>query len=170
MSRDIKIKFDPASYLGWELNHFHSRDKPYGARKETDFLSADSLSELLSKIDTAEAELLLFDPPIKAMWKNHSPVQWIPVEFYAMRSGRVFYRDERGQAMSEFVRNFESGHTSDKFRLINDEYAELAKRVEAAVRANQKAFEKASMLKRGFAKLSPEIFESASVKPGREEP
>lgn len=132
-------------------------------------MSAESLPELCDAIRKAESELLLFETPIKAMWKYHSPVSWIPIEFYAMREGRVFFRDERGEAHSEFVRNFNESHTREKFRLINAEYPALAKKVDDAVRANQKAYQKAESLKRQFAQVTADLFESVKVKAGKEQ-
>ena len=164
----IKITFDPPVYNGWKLEHYPNNEKPFCARKGHDFASAETLSELRSEIHRAESELLHFDPPIKAMWKNNSPVAWIPVEFHAMRDGKVFFRDERGEAHSEYLTNLSSSHVSDKFRLINDEYPALAKQVDAAVKANQKAYAKVVALKIRFAKVTPELFESAKVVAGKE--
>jgi hypothetical protein len=166
---NIKITFDPPTYNGWKLEHYPSNDSPFRARKGQDFVSAESLPELCDAIRKAESELLLFDDPIKAMWKCSSPVSWIPVEFYAMREGRVFFRDERGEAHSEFVRNFNESHTRDKFRLINAEYPALAKKVDDAVKANQKAYQKAEDLKRRFAQVTADLFESVKVKAGKEQ-
>ena len=165
---NIQIKFDPPTYNGWKLAHYPSNDSPFRAQKGQDFVSAESLPELCDAIRKAESELLLFDTPIKAMWKYHSPVSWIPVEFYAMREGKVFFRDERGEAHSEHVRNFGESHTQDKFRLINDEYPALIKQVDAAVKANQKAYQKAEALKRRFARVTADLFESVKVKAGKE--
>jgi len=165
---NIKITFDPPTYNGWKLDHYPSNELPFRARKGQDFVSAESLPELCDAIRKAEAELLLFDTPIQAMWRGNSASTWILVEFYAMREGRVFFRDERGEAHSEFVRNFDEAHTRDKFRLINDEYAALAKKVDDAVKANQKAYEKAEGLKRRFAQVTADLFESVKVKAGKE--
>lgn len=164
----IKITFDPPVYNGWKLEHYPNNEKPFCARKGHDFASAETLSALQGEITRAESELLHFTPPIKAMWKHHSPVAWIPVEFHAMRDGRIFFRDERGEAHSEYIRNLESSHVSDRFRLINDEYHDLAKQVDAAAKANQKAYDKVVTLKRRFAKVTPELFESAKVVAGKE--
>jgi hypothetical protein len=94
---------------------------------------------------------------------------WVPVEFYAMREGRVFFRDERGEARSEHIRNFGESHTRDNFRLINDEYPSLIKQVDAAVKANQKAYQKAEALKRRFAQVTADLFESVKVTAGKEQ-
>jgi len=164
----IKITFDPPVYNGWKLEHYPNNEKPFCARKGHDFASAETLSALQSEIHRAESELLHFDPPIKAMWLGYSRDLWIPVEFHAMRDGKIFFRDERGEAHSEYVSNLESSHVSDKFRLINDEYPALAKQVDAAVKANQKAYQKVVALKIRFAKVTPELFESAKVVAGKE--
>lgn len=166
---NIKITFDPPIYNGWKLEHFHNAEKPYRASKNKDYVSAETLSELEGAICKAESELLLFDPPIQAMWQCSSPVSWIPVEFYAMRDGRVFFRDERGEAHSEFISNFTNSHVLDKFRLINAEYPALAKKVDEAVKANQKAYQKAESLKRRFAKVTADLFASSKVMSGKEE-
>jgi hypothetical protein len=165
---NIKITFDPPTYNGWKLEHYPNNSTPFNARKGLDFVSAETLPELCDAIRKAEAELLLFDTPIQAMWKCNSPVSWIPVEFYAMREGRVFFRDERGEAHSEIVRNFNEAHTREKFRLINDEYPALAKKVDDAVKANLKAYQKAEELKRRFAQVTADLFESVKVKAGKE--
>jgi len=164
----IKITFDPPVYNGWKLEHYHNTEKPFCARKGHDFASAETLSELQSEIHRAESELLHFTPPIKAMWNHNSPGAWIPVEFHAMRDGRIFFRDERGEALSEYISNFESSHVSDKFRLINDEYHDLAKQVDAAAKAYKKAYDKVAALRRRFAKVTPELFQSAKVVAGKE--
>ena len=164
----IKITFDPPIYNGWKLEHYPNNEKPFCARKGHDFASAETLSALTGEIHQAESELLHFTPPIKAMWKHNSPVAWIPVEFHAMRDGKIFFRDERGEAHSEHIRNLESSHISDRFRLVNDEYHDLAKQVDAAAKANQKAYDKVVALKRRFAKVTPELFESAKVVAGKE--
>lgn len=163
---NIKITFDPPVYNGWKFEHYPNHENPFRARKNQDAVSAESLPELMDAIRRAENELLLFDPPIQAMWKYHSPVSWVPVEFYAMRDGRVFFRDERGEAHSEFISNFQNSHTLEKFRLVNDEYPELAKKVEAAVAVNRKAYEKVESLKRRFAHVTADLFASAKVKSG----
>ena len=165
---NIKITFDPPTYDGWKLNHYPNNETPFRAQKGQDFVSAESLPELCNAIRKADSELLIFETPIKAMWKHHSPVMWVPVEFYAMREGRVFFRDERGEAHSEHIRNFGESHTQDKFRLINDEYPALIKKVDAAVKANQKAYQKAEALKRGFARVTADLFESVKVNAGKE--
>jgi hypothetical protein len=164
----IKITFDPPVYNGWKLEHYPNNEKPFCARKGHDFASAETLSALQGEITRAESELLHFTPPIKAMWKHHSPVAWIPVEFHAMRDGKIFFRDERGEAHSEYINNLSSSHVSDRFRLINDEYHDLAKQVDAAAKANQKAYDKVVALKRRFVKVTPELFESAKVVAGKE--
>jgi hypothetical protein len=166
---NIKITFDPSTYNGWKLNHYPSNDTPFRAQKGQDFVSAESLPELCDAIRKAESELLIFETPIKAMWKKNQPVMWVPVEFYAMREGRVFFRDERGEARSEHIRNFGESHTRDNFRLINDEYPSLIKQVDAAVKANQKAYQKAEALKRRFAQVTADLFESVKVKAGKEQ-
>ena len=165
---NIKITFDPPIYNGWKLEHYPNNASPFNARKGQDYVSAESLPELCEAIRKAESELLLFEVPIKAMWKGNSPVSWIPVEFYAMREGRVFFRDERGEAHSEFFRNFNEAHTRDKFRLINAEYPALAKKVDDAVKVNLKAYQKAEDLKRRFAQVTADLFESVKVKAGKE--
>ena len=164
----IKITFDPPVYNGWKLEHYPNNEKPFCARKGHDFASAETLSALQGEIHRAESELLHFDPPIKAMWKHNSPVAWIPVEFHAMRDGKVFFRDERGEAHSGYLSDLETSHVSDKFRLINDEYHDLAKQVDAASKANQKAYDNVMALRRRFAKVTPELFESAKVVAGKE--
>ena len=162
----IKITFDPPVYNGWKLEHNAHIPTPFCARKGQDYTSAETLSALQGEIHRAESELLHFTPPIKAMWKD--TVTWKPVEFHAMRDGKVFFRDERGEARSEYLSNLENSHVSDRFRLVNDEYHDLAKQVDAAAKANQKAYDKVVALKRRFAKVTPELFESAKVVAGKE--
>jgi hypothetical protein len=168
---NIKITFDPPiTETGWTLSHHHGAEKPFTATKQSDYLSAETLPQLIDAIRQAESHLLIFDEPIRAMKKDDSPVAWIPIEFFAMRDGKVFYRNELGEARYEFISNFTQQHIQSKYRLVNDGYLELATKVEAAARANQRAYDKVVKLKAQFAKVTDALFMSAkATKVGGEE-
>jgi hypothetical protein len=164
--KDIEITFNPPAYKGWNLSFCETSETPFHARKESDFVSASTLGELKGKIREADEKTRFFQPRIKAAWQQHSGQPWEDVEFYAIRGEKLFFETTDGQKRGDYINNFRgNGYSCAKFRLKTSGYDELKAKLDAAVKANQRAYQKAEKIKKGFVLLNDAVFESAPTMP-----